>query len=190
MIRSYMLRPTIWLVVLLMLTVLLEGSFQKQGRRSDFPPRSGVDYTIEYLEGIQTNHEAITYRDFTATKMTHYSHENIAMLENVKFSSVEPEKSLLRVTADQAKLLGGGDDIFLSGNVSVLKGEDTDRDKILMVTEFLHVTPDADLANTDHAVTVFRMNSHVNSVGMTLNNQTGEIQLRSRVIANDKRGAR
>lgn len=190
MIRSYMLRPTIWLVVLLLLTVLLEGVFQKQGRRSDAPVRSSVDYIIEHLEGIQTNHATIAYRRFTAAKMTHYPHEDIAKLEQVKFSSIEPEKSLLRVTADQGELLAGGDDIFLSGNVSVLKGEDADKDKTLMLTEFLHITPDADLARTDRAVTVFRMNSIVNSVGMMLNNQTGEIQLHSRVSANDERGAR
>lgn len=184
---SYILRPTIWLVVLLLLTMLLEGFFQKQVRRDTSAMRSSVDYKMEYLEGIQINHDTIAHRRFTANRMTHYPQEDSTLLEQVKFFSIEPDKPLLRVTADQAELFAGGDDIFLSGNVLILRGEDNERDKIRMVTEFLHITPDEDLARTDGAVAVFRMNSLANSVGMTLNNQTGEIQLQSRVSANDQR---
>jgi len=186
--RSYILRPTIWLVVLLLLTMLLEGFFQKQVRRESSALRSSVDYIMEHLAGIQINHDTIAHRRFTANRMTHYPQEDSALLEQLKFSSIEPGKPLLRAAADQAELLAGGDNIFLSGNVSILRGEDADKDKIHMVTEFLHITPDKDLAKTDRAVTVFRMNSLANSVGMTLNNQTGEIQLQSRVSANDQRG--
>lgn len=183
---TYILRPIIWLAVLVLLTMLLEGFFQKQGQRDASTTRSSIDYVIEHLEGTQTNHHAIALRRFMATRMTHYPQEDSALLEQIQFSSTEPDKPLLRVAADQAKLLMGGDDIFLSGNVLILRGEDTDKDKIRMETDFLHIIPDEDIAKTDHAVTVSRMNSLVNSVGMTLNNQTGEIQLQARVVANDQ----
>ncbi|MDT8363167.1 MAG: LPS export ABC transporter periplasmic protein LptC [Nitrosomonas sp.] len=188
MIRSYMLRPAIWLVGLLLLTILLEGFFQKQSRQGGSVTRSGADYIIEHLEGIQSNYDATADRRFAATRMTHYPQEDNVLLEQVRFTNIEADKPLLRVTADQAELLAGGDDIFLSGNVLILRGEDADKDLIRMMTEFLHITPDADLAKTDHAVVVFRMNSIVNSVGMILNNETGEIQLQSRVNADDQRG--
>jgi len=188
--RSYILRPTIWLVVLLLLTMLLEGFFQKQIRRDTAAIKNSVDYIMEHLEGIQINHDTTVHRRFTANRMTHYPQEDNALLEQVKFSSTEPDKPLLRITADQSELFAGSDDIFLSGNVLIIRGKDTDKDKIRMMTEFLHIIPDEDLVKTDHAVTVFRMNSLAKSVGMTLNNRTGEIQLRSRVSANDQRNGR
>lgn len=188
--RFYILRPAVWLVVLLLLTMLLENFFQKQARRDIAITWNRVDYLVENTEGIQINHNTMANRRFTANTMTHYSQENRTLLEQVKFSSIESDKPLLRVSADQAELLADGNDILLRGNVQVLRGADADKDKIHMVTEFLHLIPDAELAKTDHAVTVFRMKSVANSTGMILNNQTGEIQLQSRVSANDRRNGR
>src|SRR5690606_2307175 len=95
--RSYILRPTIWLVVLLLLTMLLEGFFQKQIRRDTATVQNGVDYIMEHLEGIQINHDTTAHRRFTANRMTHYPQEDNTLLEQVKFSSTEPDKPLLRI---------------------------------------------------------------------------------------------
>lgn len=59
-----------------------------------------------------------------------------------------------------------------------------------MLTDFLHLIPDTDIAKTDQPVTVTRMNSVINAIGLFMNNQTGEILLQSRVTAHDDRTPR
>jgi len=54
-----------------------------------------------------------------------------------------------------------------------------------MVTDSLHLVPDQEIVKTDRPVTITKMNTIVNSVGMQLNNKTGIIELHSKVKARD-----
>lgn len=188
--RSLFLRPSVWLVVLLLLTLWLDKNLQRPNLQQSSNEQQEVDYIIENLNGIQVNHELKANHFFSADKLIHFPAGNVSQLEHVSLISVEPGKPLLRVTSDQAELTEGSNDVFLSENVIIIRGEDQDKDKITMLTDFLHLIPDADIAKTDQPVTVIRMNSIANAVGLFVNNQTGEILLQSRVTAHDDRKPR
>ncbi|WP_292979690.1 LPS export ABC transporter periplasmic protein LptC [Nitrosomonas sp.] len=188
--HSLLLRPSVWLVILLLLTLWLDKNLQQQNQQPAGNEQQEVDYIIEHLDGVQVNHTLRVSRFFLADKLIHYPAGDITQLEHAKLTSIEPDKPLLRVIADQAKLTEGSNDIFLSRNVSIIRGNDQDKDKVTMLTDFLHVIPDTDIAKTDQPVTVIRMNSIANAVGMFVNNQTGEILLQSRVTAHDDRTPR
>lgn len=190
MTRSLFSRPSIWLVILLLLTLWLDSVLQRPRLQQGNDLQQEVDYIIENLNGIQVNHESERNRFFSADKLIHYSTEDITQLEHVRFTSIEPDKPLLRVTSDWAELTKDGDDIFLTENVSIIRGEDLDKDKVTMLTDFLHLIPDTDIAKTDRPVTVIRMNSVLNAVGLFMNNRTGEILMQSRVKAHDERTPR
>jgi len=141
------------------------------------------DYIVENLSGIQMNHESAIQHVFSAEKMLHYLDDDITYLERPYFISHEPEKPVMRLTAVQAELQKGGENIYLTENVTVLRGDDEDEDKITMVTSFLHLMPDDDIARTDKAVSIMMKNSTMNAVGLELDNSTGVLQLLSRVRA-------
>lgn len=183
-------RPSIWLIVLLLLTFWLDNILQNQNRPHSNALQQEIDYIIENLNGVQVNHPLKRNRFFSAEKLTHYPVEDKTLLKHVHFTSTEPDKPLLRVVSDQAELTQDGEDIFLTDNITVIRGEDTDKDKVTLLTDFLHLIPDADIAQTDQAVTVIRMKSTLNATGMFMNNQTGEILMQSRVKAHDERSAR
>lgn len=187
MTRSLFSRPPVWLIILLLLTLWLDSGLQRPNLQQNNDTQQEVDYIIENLDGIQANHEFERNRFFSADKLIHYPAEDITQLEHVRFTSIEPDKPLLRVTSNQAELTQDGNDIFLTGDVSIIRGEDLDKDKVTMLTDFLHIIPDTDIAQTDRPVTVLRMNSTLNSTGMFMNNQTGEILMQSRVKAHDER---
>lgn len=187
MTRSLFSRPPVWLIILLLLTLWLDSGLQRPNLQQNNDTQQEVDYIIENLDGIQANHEFERNRFFSADKLIHYPAEDITQLEHVRFISIEPDKPLLRVTSNQAELTQDGNDIFLTGDVSIIRGEDLDKDKVTMLTDFLHIIPDTDIAQTDRPVTVLRMNSTLNSTGMFMNNQTGEILMQSRVKAHDER---
>lgn len=190
--RSLLLRPSVWLAVLLLflLTLWLDNTLQRPSLQQSSYLQQEVDYIIENLDGIQANHEFGRNRFFSADKLTHYQAGDITRLKHVRFTSIEPDKPLLRVTSDRAELTEDGNDIFLTENVSIIRGEDLDQDKVTMLTDFLHLIPDTDIAKTDRPVTVIRMNSTLNAVGLFMNNQTGEILMQSRVKAHDERTPR
>lgn len=190
MTRSPFSRPSVWLIILLLLTLWLDNVLQRPDLQPDNLAQQEVDYIIENLDGIQVNHEFERNRLFAADKLTHYPAKDVTQLEHVRFTSIEPDKPLLRVTSNQAELTKDSNDIFLTGNVSIIRGEDLDKDKVTMLTDFLHLIPDTDIAQTDQPVTVIRMNSVLNAIGLFMNNQTGEILMQSRVKAHDERTPR
>ena len=190
MTRSLFLKPSVWLTVLLLLTLWLDKNLQRPDSQQDSGTQQEIDYIIENLDGIQINHELKVNRFFSADKLTHYRAGYITHLEHNGHVIIEPERPQHILTTSRAELAGGDNDIFLTRNVAIIRGEDKDKDKVTMLTDFLHLIPDTDIAKTDQPVTVTRMNSVINAIGLFMNNQTGEILLQSRVTAHDDRTPR
>jgi len=71
----------------------------------------------------------------------------------------------------------------LTGDVVALRGADDQKDKITLKTNFLHLIPNEDLVKSDQPVTISRLNTKINAIGLELNNQTGMIQLLTQVRA-------
>ena len=131
------------------------------------------DYIVENLSGIQLNHENAVQRVFSAKEMLHFLDEEITYLEDPYFISTEPKKPAMHVKARRAELSENGENIHLIENVTVLRGMDDDEDKITMVTSYLHLIPDEDIARTDQVVAITMKSATLDAVGLVLNNHTG-----------------
>ena len=141
------------------------------------------DYIIENLSGVRTDHENAVQRTFSAKKLLHYLDGDVTHMEHPNFINTEHQKPVIRVNAEKAKLFGDGENVYLTGNVTVLRGENND--KITMMTSFLHLIPDENIAKTDKTVVFSRKNTTINAIGLELDNHTGIVQLLSRVRASD-----
>ncbi|SFK34867.1 lipopolysaccharide export system protein LptC [Nitrosomonas aestuarii] len=144
------------------------------------------DYIIEDLSGLRIDHDNAVHRVFHAKKMFHYLGQDLTRLDQVHFINTKPGKPLFRVFADQAEIHGNGENIFLNGNVTVIRGDEDNKGKITMKTDMLHLIPDEDMVKTDKNVTISRMNTTVHAIGLQLDNETGMIELLSRVRAIDQ----
>jgi LPS export ABC transporter protein LptC len=60
---------------------------------------------------------------------------------------------------------------------------DVEQDKLKFSTEYLHVFPDRDQADTDHPVTLVTARDTINATGMKLDNKLQTAQLLSHVRA-------
>ncbi|SDY02181.1 LPS export ABC transporter periplasmic protein LptC [Nitrosomonas sp. Nm58] len=175
--------PAVLLIILILLTFLLNQTIQQPRIREDNGLNNNPDYIIENLSGVEVVHDKAIQHIFSADVMTHFPEGDITYLEPVDFLIIQPDKPVTRINADRAELTAGKNDIYLKGDVVVSREKEAD--KITMSTQFLHLIPDADIAKTDQPVTIARMNTIVNAVGMELNNRTGRIELKSRVKARD-----
>lgn len=177
--------PVIVLAILVLLTFWLDQSIQQPKKRYDAGLTKNPDYIIENLAGVQVIYDQSAERHFTAKILKHYPMNNVSELEQVYFSNSQPNEPTLKINADFAELSKGNQDIYLSKNVHVVRGEEVNKDVLNMVTESLHLIPDHEIAKTDQPVTITRTKTIVNAVGMQLNNKTGVIELHSKVKARD-----
>lgn len=185
MIHRLLPGPVFLLVALALLTFWLDQAIQQPRLREDNGLNHQPDYVIENLSGVQVDHDKAVQHIFSAETMTHFPVGDSTHLEQVSFVRTQPDVPLVRLSANHAELLDGKKDVHLTGDVFISREREHEKDKVTMVTQFLHLIPDVEIAKTDQPVTVTRRNTIVNAVGMELNHRTGQIELKSRVRAID-----
>jgi lipopolysaccharide export system protein LptC len=93
----------------------------------------------------------------------------------------------MQVDADQAKMSSNGEDIYLTGNVKVLREAAKGRGETMMTTSFLHLVPDDAIAKTDKPVVITEAKAVIKAVGMEISNRTQVTRLLSQVrVVHDK----
>lgn len=185
--RQYISSPLIFLIILALLTFWLDRVTRPLEQTMDDNLYRNPDYIVEDLSGIRMDHEREIQRKFTAKKLFHYLDEEVTQLEQIGFMNSQPGSPLMRLNADRAEVKNKGKDIFLMGHVTAIRGTDDEKDKITLMTNYLHLIPDEGLVKTDRAVTISRFNTTIDATGLEFNNNAGLIQLLSRVRAVNKK---
>jgi lipopolysaccharide export system protein LptC len=185
--RVHISLPLIFFIFLLLLTFWLDQVTRPPEQNKDDNLYRNPDYIVEDLSGIRIEHEKAIQRKFTAEKLFHYLDENTTHMEQVNFVSTGPEKPMIRLQADRAEIKNKGENIFLMENVIAIRGTDDDKSKITLMTSYLHLIPNENLVKTDQSVTISRLNTTINAIGMELNNHTGVIQLLAQIRAVDSK---
>ncbi len=193
--------PLALLVMLAAATFWLNKVVQPPTTVEDNGSRRNPDYILEGLSITRTDHDGIARYTLFAKKMLHYPNndstppvlgisqeQSAASIPATVQPQANPEKLPMQIKADKVELYGSNDDIYLSGNVTLLRGASNGSSKkTTIVTSFLHVIPDDDIAKTDKPVTITEGNTTINAVGMELNNHTRITRLLSQVrVAHDK----
>ena len=179
--------PLVLLILLATLTFWLDRAVQPPAPARDGSSRHDPDYVVENFSATRMGLDGAPRYTLSAKKMLHYPDDDTTHLEQPRFVNTEPAKPALRAKADQAKLSSNGEDIYLTGNVVVLREAGDGRDRTTMTTSYLHIIPDEDIIKTDKAATITGEKSVINTVGMVVNNRARIMQLLSRVrIVHDK----
>jgi lipopolysaccharide export system protein LptC len=76
-----------------------------------------------------------------------------------------------------------GDDVFLYDEVIVLRPASGNNSEQRFATDYLHVVPDRDWAETDHSVVMTNQYNVIHAVGMELDNKARTAKLLSHVRA-------
>lgn len=179
MMRRLLPGPIAILMILVLLTFWLDQTIQHPSAREDYDLNHQPDYIIENLLGVEVAHDKALRLLYSADVMTHYPAGDMTYFEQVDFSRIQPVKPLVQISADYAEFASGKDNIYLMGNVFIIREMDTGKET--MRTEFLHLIPDAEIAKTDQPVTITRKNTVVDAVGMEFNDRAERIDLKSRV---------
>jgi len=173
--------PLALLILLAVLTFWLDRAVQPPAPARDGSSRHDPDYIVENFSATRMGLDGTPRHTLSAKKMLHYPDDDTTHLEQPRFVSTEPAKPVLRAKADQATLSSNGENVYLSGNVIVLREAGDSQGEMTIASRFLHIIPDADIIKTDKAATITGTGSVINTVGMVLNNRTRVMQLLSQV---------
>lgn len=143
--------------------------------------RAAPDYVIENFSAVRMDRDGVMRHLLSARKMLHYPDDDITDLEQPRFINTEPGKPAMQVDADEAKMTANGEDIYLTGNVRILRSASKGRGETAMTTSFLHLLPDDGIAKTDRPVVITEANAVIKAVGMEVSNRTQVTRLLSQV---------
>lgn len=116
-----------------------------------------------------------------ADKMMHYSDDDSTELDEPRITLLDENNLPLYASAKTGNISSKGDEVILSGGVTVQRGASSGRNAMNLETEYLRVLPEQGLLNTDKAIELTEIDSVIKAVGLELNNNTRTLQLLSRV---------
>ena len=179
--RLFSRLPLVLFALLAALIFWLNQSVRAPSLGQEGDVRRAPDYMIENFSAVRMDHDGVTRHVLFAKRMLHYPDEDTTDLEQPRFINTEPGKPAMQVDADQAKMSGSGEDIYLTGNVKVLRSAGKGRGETTMTTSFLHLIPDDGIAKTDKPVVITETNAVINAVGMEVSSRTQLTHLLSQV---------
>lgn len=152
------------------------------GSRATRPaPPDRPDYFVERMALLTMNDQGEPSYRLEASQLQHFPEDDVADFQDPVMVSLDPASPRITLTANRGRLIQGGEEARLSGNV-VLTRAATDRAAPMKVeTEYAVVYPDEDIVRTDWPVAVIQGGQQLNGVGMELNNRTRQLRVDSQV---------
>ncbi|SEL29932.1 LPS export ABC transporter periplasmic protein LptC [Nitrosovibrio tenuis] len=181
-------------LVLLALLVLAAPFWLNPSLRTPSPSQEGglgrmPDYVAENFSSVEMDSDGIARHMLLAKRMVHYPDDDTTDLEQPYFIETEPGKPAVQITSDHAKLSSNNENIYLTGNVMLLRNAGKGRAETSLTTSLLHLVPKDDIAKTDKPVVITEPYAVIRAVGMEMNNRSNVTQLLSqvKVLHNKKR---
>ncbi|MFA6014152.1 MAG: LPS export ABC transporter periplasmic protein LptC [Gallionellaceae bacterium] len=185
---SLLERLRAWLPILPPL-LLLAGTYwlnqqvQPMPVKGDTTKNHEIDFTVDNLSTVALDNNGQARYMMATEKMWHYQDDDTTYMQMPRFVSLLPGRAPLVSWANTGKITSHGDEVFLYNEVKIMRLGDLEREPLEFNTEYLHLVPDQDVADTDRPVTLTSARDTIHAVGMTIDNKTGMINLLANVRA-------
>ncbi len=173
--------PLVLMVALAGLTFWLERTVREEEGLHPSLRRHDPDYIVDNLAHTRFNAQGVVESTLVAAKMLHYPDDDTTDLVAPRVVQTKPNEPRVTVTADRGALSQDGDEVFLYGNVLVVREGRPDRSETRMRTSFLHVIQAHSVLQTDRDVVVTDDDHVLSGRGMEYHNDSEELFLRERV---------
>jgi lipopolysaccharide export system protein LptC len=170
------------MLALALLTFYLERTV----REDESPPalrRHDPDYVVTKFVTTTYNRDGAVETVMEAERMVHYPDDDTTELFAPRVVQAKPPHPRFSVRAERGQLSRDGDEIFLYGDVLLVRDAVADRPEARMMTDFLHILRDRSLVRSDRDVKIVEGGRSLSGRGMEYNNETRELVLRSDVHA-------
>lgn len=173
--------PVVLLAAVAAMTVWLDQQLQPAERSRDGKTRHDPDYVVENLAATVFGPDGLPRYSLSARHTVHYPDDDTTHLEAPRLVNFSRSNSTVTVTSKTARVSSNGEHVYLTDDVRLVRSAYADKSELTMQTSYLHVIPDADIAETDKPVWVSDAHILITAVGLELNNQTRILKLLSHV---------
>ena len=168
------------LVLLAALTYWLDRTVQGPAVSREKILLHDPDYTVDKLLVTRMDVKGSVRDTLHAARMVHFPDDDSTELELPRFASYG-HRAPLSIRAGHGLASSNGGNLYFRGDVRVTRSPYDDKSELVVMTEYLHLLPDDDIAKTDRAVTIRDANMTIEAVGMELNNETRVLKLNAAV---------
>jgi lipopolysaccharide export system protein LptC len=192
--RGLLDRLTSWSPVLLLaglaaLTYWLNAQVQPPAPRHDGSTRHDPDLYLVDFRALDFDAAGRPRESLAATRGEHFPDDASTELTAPTIRLTQPDRPPFTVTAARARITGDRENAYFEGNVVARRDAEAagaaaggpPAGPITLTTDYLHVIPKTEQAQTDRAVTIREPRGIIEAVGMTFDNKTKLLKLKSRV---------
>lgn len=169
------------MILLALLTYWLDRTVQAPLEKRDGSTRHDPDYQVENFFARRMGQDGLPLHTLAAARMEHFPDDDTTRLTRPHFVAMDQNRAPIHITAQQGLLSSNGEQVYFTRSVLVKKLAEEGKDSLTVSTEYLHITPDLEIARTDKAVTITTPTAVITAIGMELNNRTRVVKLLSRV---------
>jgi len=173
--------PVVLLAAVAAMTVWLDQQVQPAERARDGKARHDPDYVVEKLAATRFGPDGIPRYSLSARHMVHYPDDDTTYLEAPRLVNFSRTNATVTVTSKTATVSSNGEHAYLKDDVRLVRSAYADKSELTVQTSYLHVIPDADIAETDKPVRISDARILITAVGLEFNNQTRILKLLSNV---------
>lgn len=172
--------PVVLLAALAMLTYWLDAQVQNGGR-PDHAQKVDPDYYLEDFAATRFGLDGSVVEQLTAKKMVHYPESVPTEIDSPDLVDTQPGRAMVRARADKATISPDSENIVLTGNVIAEREPKGNRGRLVVTTEYLHVLPKLERADSDRQVTIVDSSGRHIGNAMEVDNKAHTIRLRNGV---------
>ena len=173
--------PLVLMLSLAGLTFWLERTVREEEGVHPSQRRHDPDYIVDNLKHTRFNAMGAVESTLVAAKMLHYPDDDSTDLVTPRMVQTKPNEPRVTLTADRGTLSQDGEEVFLYGNVLVVRDAGPEHAETRMSTSFMHVVTAHSVFRTDRDVLITEEERVLAGRGMEYHNDTKELFLRERV---------
>lgn len=173
--------PLLLMLALAGLSLWLERTVREEEALHPSLRRHDPDYIIDRLVHTRYNTLGAVESTLEAAKMVHYPDDDTTELVAPRVVQTKPNEPRVTVTAERGALSQDGEEVFLYGNVLLVRDGGPERSETRMRSSFMHIEQGHSIVRTDRDVLITEDDRVLSGRGMEYHNDSKELFLRERV---------
>lgn len=173
--------PLLPLLGLLALSYWLNQQVQPEAAKPDNRKRHDPDAIMENFSAVKMNEQGVPRFIMSARKLRHFSDDDSTEVDTPRLTTLSAERPPIHTYAQRGLVSSKGDEVFLHDDVRVVREAGADQEELTLLTEYLHVLPNQDLASTDRPVTIVGAHDTTRAIGLEMDNNARTLRLLAQV---------
>jgi lipopolysaccharide export system protein LptC len=180
MIAPTRLFPLLVALVLAVLSYALERAV-REGPLGPEPRRHDPDYIVDRLVLTTYAADGAVESRVTADKIVHYPDDGTSDVSEPRVLLSKPDSPRYRARAERGSVADDGEEVFLHGNVVMIREPDAERTQARLETDFLHIVGGPAIARSELEVRLQEGTRQLAGRGMEYHHDRGLFILREQV---------